>query len=158
MKTHTEIANGYADKINGKFAGERDDYIFTGEIEGFLFGSEAALKAYVDCVNSQNSEAVAEVSSEEEFMASDYQQPVHWFNGVTYGKTLYTSPQPSQDAEIATLRQQLAERDALIAELSKNDKRYRYMRDNTSVMTFEEQTWVTSHKLDMRIDKAMKGE
>lgn len=34
-------------------------------------------------------------------------------------------------------------------------ERYRYLRNNTSIMTFEEQTWVTSHKLDMRVDKAM---
>lgn len=40
-------------------------------------------------------------------------------------------------------------------QLRKDAERYRWMRDNTSVMTFEEQTWVTSHKLDMRIDRAM---
>lgn len=34
-------------------------------------------------------------------------------------------------------------------------ERYRYLRNNTSIMTFEQQTWVTSHKLDMRVDEAL---
>jgi hypothetical protein len=60
---------------------------------------------------------------------------------------------------IAELEAQLAERDALltrIAELEKDAERYRWMRNNTSVMLFDNQTWVTSHKLDMRVDEAMK--
>ncbi len=44
-----------------------------------------------------------------------------------------------------------------IAELEKDVERYRWMRNNTSVMLFDQQTWVTSHKLDMRVDEAMKG-
>ena len=44
-----------------------------------------------------------------------------------------------------------------IAELEKDAERYRWMRNNTSVMLFDQQTWVTSHKLDMRVDEAMKG-
>ena len=32
-------------------------------------------------------------------------------------------------------------------------KRYQHLRNTTSIMMFELPTWVTSHKLDMRVDK-----
>jgi hypothetical protein len=35
-------------------------------------------------------------------------------------------------------------------------KRYRHLRNTTSIMMFELPTWVTSHKLDMRVDKMIK--
>ena len=47
---------------------------------------------------------------------------------------------------------------AIIKENEDDAERYRYLRNNTSIMTFEQQTWVTSHKLDMRVDEAMRVE
>ena len=40
-------------------------------------------------------------------------------------------------------------------ELIRDAERYRFIRNNTSVMLFEEQKWKTSHKLDWAIDKLM---
>lgn len=58
-------------------------------------------------------------------------------------------------ARLLELTQRVEELEKNLEEYRKDAERYRYMRDNTSVMTFEDQTWVTSHKLDMRIDKAI---
>ena len=51
-------------------------------------------------------------------------------------------------SEIESLRAQLAE-------CQRDAERYRWLRNNTSIMTFEQQKWVTSHKLDMQVDLAM---
>lgn len=40
-------------------------------------------------------------------------------------------------------------------ELIRDAERYRFIRNNTSVMLFEEQKWKTSYKLDWAIDKLM---
>ena len=43
-----------------------------------------------------------------------------------------------------------------IDKLKADAKRYRYLRDNTSIMTFEHQKWLTSHRLDMVVDQSMQ--
>lgn len=40
-------------------------------------------------------------------------------------------------------------------DIIRDAERYRFMRNNTSVMLFEDQKWKTSHKLDWAVDKLM---
>jgi hypothetical protein len=44
----------------------------------------------------------------------------------------------------------------MMEELRKDAERYRWLRNNTSIMIFELQVWKTSHKLDWAVDELME--
>jgi len=109
MKTLTEIAIECGARIVDKW----ERYLFDGD--EIVFDDEAELQAFVDRVNSRNSELVAEVCPSKDGSGII---GVKWLSGfgarkLMYGDKLYTSPQPpvapNQSAYIKRLEDALNE-------------------------------------------------